>query len=219
MAPSLIRLIYFAPSLRSNHFLHQNQSVRHAIGELLRRIALLAALVEIAGSHVNAAVPRVQPDVLQLLEDPLAHIGGAGKGECHFSRIGGVSAGNLHVVVRENVANHLIHGELRSIGAWKSTLSGRTAWLPAFDSEESGDSLKTSNSREKPPVEFYDAERTREIQCYLQYYSYCLIPSGEGENYDVTHITPVLRYLYRITGTFHNSRFRLFLLFDYRQLI
>lgn len=98
--------------MRPNHFLDENQTVGHAVGERLRGTVLLAALVQIAGRHVDASEPRVQPDVLQLLQDELADLRGAGEREGDFARIGGVATGDFHAIVSQDVADHLVHVEL-----------------------------------------------------------------------------------------------------------
>ena len=109
-----MRLIYRvnASSRASNHFLDENQTVGHAVGEQLRGTVLLAALVQIAGRYVDASEPRVQSDVLQLLQNELADLRGAGEREGDFARIGSVTTGDFHVIMSQDVADHLVHVEL-----------------------------------------------------------------------------------------------------------
>ena len=75
-------------------------------------MVLRAALVQIAGRYIDATEPRVQSDVLQLLQNLLADFRGAGEREGDVARVGGVATGDFHVVVSQDVANHLIHVEL-----------------------------------------------------------------------------------------------------------
>ena len=63
------------------------------------------------------------------------------------------------------------------------TLRGRTAWPVACEREESGDSLKTSNSREKPPVELYAGQRITEVRHCFPDCLYWLTRSAKREIY------------------------------------
>lgn len=93
-----------------DHLLHEDQSRGHGLFEQTG-FRLLAAAVEVAGCYVDAAVPGVHADVLQLFQHRFADRCGTAEGEGDVTG-GGATTGDFDVVVLENRLHHFVDIQL-----------------------------------------------------------------------------------------------------------